>query len=71
MYEFRKAKIKKVKKINTTTLNNVVESSKFKVNKINFLSIDIEGHEINVLKGFDIKKYSPDIVIIKSMLIYL
>jgi len=71
VYEFRKAKIKKVKKINTTTLNNVVESSKFKVNKINFLSIDIEGHEINVLKGFDIKKYSPDIVIIKSMLIYL
>ena len=65
VYGFRKAKIEQVKKINTTTLNNVIESSKYKDNKVNFLSIDVEGHEINVLKGFDIEKYSPDIVVIE------
>jgi hypothetical protein len=65
VYGFRKAKIEQVKKINTTTLNNVIESSKYKDNKVNFLSIDVEGHEINVLKGFDIEKYSPDLIVIE------
>ena len=63
--EFRNAKIEQVKKINTTTLNHILESSKYKDNKINFLSIDVEGYEINVLKGFDLEKYSPDIIVIE------
>jgi hypothetical protein len=65
VHVFRNAKIEQVKKINTTTLNNIIESSKYKNNKINFLSIDVEGYEMNVLKGFDIEKYSPDIVVIE------
>ena len=63
--EFRNAKLEQVKKINTTTLNHILESSKYKDNKINFLSIDVEGYEINVLKGFDLEKYSPDIIVIE------
>ena len=65
VHVFRNAKIEQVKKINTTTLNNIIESSKYKNNKINFLSIDVEGYEMNVLKGFDIEKYSPDIVVVE------
>ena len=45
--------------------NKQIACSKYKDNKVNFLSIDVEGHEINVLKGFDIEKYSPDIVVIE------
>lgn len=65
VYAFRNAKIEQVKKIKTTTLNHILESSKYKDNKINFLSIDVEGYEMNVLKGFDLEKYSPDIVVIE------
>jgi|LakMenE01Jun11ns_1017448.scaffolds.fasta_scaffold9837390_3 FkbM family methyltransferase len=64
-YELRTAKIEQVKKVNTTTLNNIIENSKYKNNKINFLSIDVEGHEMNVLRGFDIVKYSPEIVVVE------
>ena len=38
-------KAKEVKKINTNTLNTLIENSKFKDDKIDFLSIDVEGHE--------------------------
>jgi len=40
---------------------------KQKIKKIDFLTIDVEGHEIEVLKGFNIKKYSPDIVVIEFL----
>jgi FkbM family methyltransferase len=65
VHAFRNAKIEQVKKIKTTTLNHILESSKYKDNKINLLSIDVEGYEMNVLKGFDLEKYSPDIVVIE------
>ena len=58
-------KAKEIKKINTITLNSLIENSKFKDNKIDFLSIDVEGHELNVLKGFDIKKYKPNLIILE------
>ena len=31
------------------------------------MNIDVEGHEIDVLNGFDIKKYSPEIVSIEYL----
>ena len=58
---------KEIKKIKIKTLNSIIEKTKFYNSKINLLSIDVEGHEMNVLKGFDIKKYSPDIIIIEYM----
>ena len=54
-----------VKKIKSETLNSIIENSPFKNNKINFLTIDVEGYEMNVLKGFDIKKYQPDIIVLE------
>ena len=58
-------KAKEVKKVDTITLNTLIENSIFKDDKIDFLSIDVEGHELNVLKGFDIKKYKPDLIILE------
>ena len=58
-------KAKQIKKINTSTLNSLIENSLFKDNKIDYISIDVEGHEINVLKGFDFQKYKPDLVILE------
>ena len=58
---------KEVKKIKIDTLNNVIKKTKFANSKIDFLTIDVEGYEMNVLKGFDIKKYSPDLIVIEFM----
>jgi len=46
-------------------LNYIIENSPFKNNKIDFLTIDDEGYEMNVLKGFDIKRYQPDIIVLE------
>ena len=56
---------KSIKKINTDTLNNVIENSKINTKKIDFLSIDVEGNELNVLKGLNFKKYRPKIISIE------
>tara|TARA_B100000780_G_scaffold212925_1_gene152543 strand:- start:1495 stop:2247 length:753 start_codon:yes stop_codon:yes gene_type:complete len=58
-------KSKEIKKVKTRTLNNIIELSIFKNEKIDYISIDVEGFELNVLKGFDINKYKPDLVIIE------
>ena len=58
-------KAKEIRKIKTHTLNDIIENSPFKDKKINYLSIDVEGHEISVLNGFDLNKYKPELVIIE------
>jgi FkbM family methyltransferase len=65
MHESRAGKAPAIKKIKSETLNFIIENSPFKDNKINFLSIDVEGYEMNVLKGFDINKYRPDLIILE------
>ena len=36
-----------------------------KIDTANLMKIDVEGYEMKVLKGFDFKKYSPDLVLIE------
>jgi len=52
-----------IKKQKTRTLNSIIESSKFKDEKINIISIDIEDHEYDALKNFNFKKYNVDCII--------
>lgn len=47
----------------TKTINDIIEKSIFKNDKINFMSIDIENHEYEALKNFDFKRYSLDLII--------
>ena len=49
---------------NTTTLDDVLERSG--IVGIDFLSIDVELHEPQVLKGFSIDKYHPRLIGIES-----
>ena len=56
------AKAKEVKKIYTTTLNEIIANSKFNNSEIDFISIDVEGSEIDVLEGLDFNKYKPKLV---------
>ena len=54
-----------IKKIEINTLDNIIKNSKFKIKDIDFLSIDVEGNELNVLKGLNFKKYRPKIISIE------
>lgn len=51
-------------KVNVKTLNSFLEEQK--IDKIDFISVDTEGTEIDVLKGFDITKYQPKLMIIEN-----
>ena len=56
---------KSIKKIKIDTLDNVIINSNLKIRNIDFLSIDVEGNELNVLKGLDFRKYHPKIISIE------
>ena len=62
---FQNAKVKKIIDVDTVTLNQLLFKNNIK--KIDFLSVDVEGHEINVLNGFNIKKYSPQLVVVEFL----
>ena len=54
-----------IKKIKTQTLDRIIENSKFRNKIIDYLSIDVEGHELNVMKGFNLKKYKPKLIVLE------
>ena len=64
---YHKAKYNKIIPIKTSTLDSIIENSKFKNQKIDLLSIDVEGSELDVLKGFNLKKYYPDLIVIEFL----
>ena len=65
--KMRKNSAKEIRKIQTKTLNSVIESSKFKNKKINLISIDVEGHELEVIKSINLAKYTPDMIMVEYM----
>ena len=46
------------------TLNDLLDREGIK--KIDLLAMDIEGHELNALAGFDIERFSPDLIVIEG-----
>lgn len=64
--KFQKASVKEIKKIKTCTLDNALEKINFH-NEIDYMNIDVEGLELNVLAGFNIKKYKPKVVSVEFL----
>ena len=60
-------KPKEIKVINTDTLDNIIQESNINIKKIDLLSIDVEGYEMNVLKGFNIEKYQPNVIVLEVL----
>ena len=52
-----------IKKISQKTLNRILIENK--ISKFDYLNIDVEGYEINVLEGFSIAKFKPSLVSIE------
>ena len=63
--KLRSTQVKEEIEVECNTLNSVIEESHFKDKKIDFLSIDIEGAEVEALSKFDFKKYNPSLVVIE------
>jgi FkbM family methyltransferase len=61
-------KIKEVKKISVMTLNEVLIKYLPKGQEIDFLNIDTEGMEIEVLESNDWQRFRPKLVVIESEL---
>ena len=53
------------KKIITSTLNSIIQNSKFKNKKIDFLNIDIEGGELEAIKSLNFKLFKPKFICIE------
>jgi FkbM family methyltransferase len=47
----------------TRTLNSILEE--LEITDIDLFSLDVEGYEAEVLKGFDIMKYKPKFIIVE------
>jgi len=59
--DFRKKKIK------CNTLNFILSHSKYKEREIDFLNIDVEGAELNILKGLNFVIYRPKVICIEIL----
>jgi FkbM family methyltransferase len=56
---------KKVIEVSVRTLNSILEEKG--IDKIDILTIDVEGLEEKVLGGFDLEKYKPKVVVIENV----
>ena len=60
----------KEKKIKCSTLTNLLENTKYKKRKIDFLNVDVEGHDLEVLKSLNFKIYRPKCICIEDVDVY-
>ncbi len=52
-------------KVKTQTLDSIFESADITTG-IDFISIDVEGHELAVLKGLSLRKWRPSVLIVED-----
>lgn len=48
----------------TTTLSNLLD--KHKITHVDLLSLDVEGYELNVLKGLDLARHRPRFILVEA-----
>jgi FkbM family methyltransferase len=54
------------KKIKVFTFERIIKNHKIKLEKFDFLKIDIEGEDYKVLKNINLKKYNPELICIED-----
>ncbi len=53
-------------KVPQRTLNTVINTEIGELDKIDILSVDVEGGELNCLRGLDLKKYKPHVIVVEN-----
>ena len=61
----QQGKIEKKIDIQTNTLENILDN--YSINKIDLLTIDVEGFELKVLKGLNFDKYKPCVIVVEFL----
>lgn len=57
--------LNKTEKIKSDRLDNILNKTKYKDRQIDFLSIDAEGKDFEVLKSLNFKKYKPKLICVE------
>jgi FkbM family methyltransferase len=60
------AKPVSTRSLQTTTLNEIIAASRFKPEEINYVNIDCEGHDLEVLRGLDLNHCRPKVITIEG-----
>lgn len=47
-------------------LSEIIDDTKYKGRQIDFLSVDVEGHDVEVLRSLDFERYSPRLVAVET-----
>lgn len=55
--------------VKVVTLDSILEKNN--VSRIDLLSIDVEGTELDVLKGLNLERYRPRLILLEDKLVYL
>lgn len=65
LHSFPRIKDRNIRRIRvpSTTLDHVLAAEK--VTKVDFVSLDIEGFELEALEAFDIERYRPDLLCVE------
>ena len=58
----------KEKEIQAFTLDEILNKSKYKNSKIDFLDIDVEGADLKVLEGLSFEKFKPLDSVVESLM---
>lgn len=53
-------------KVKVRTLDYILEETKFFDGKLDFISIDTEGTELDVIKGLNLEKYRPKLLVVEN-----
>jgi len=56
------------KEVKVDTLTSIIDKTRYVGREIDFLSIDAEGHDFNVLKSLDFEQYKPKLIAVESHL---
>ena len=51
--------------VKSETLSNIIDKTKYKNKFIDFLSVDVEGKDLEVLKSLDFKRYKPKFICVE------
>lgn len=60
-----KKRQKKIIELKTRTLQSILDECN--INEINFLSLDVEGHEYNVLNSIDFEKTKIEVILVEML----
>ena len=61
----KRKELDRFREINSNTLTKIIDKTKYQNRKIDFLSIDTEGKDFEVLRSLNFKKYDPKYICIE------